>query len=224
MKNLIRHLLKRSPLKHLWYYRYDYNFSPSQLAFLINEVSQASRHPGNFVEIGCAYGNTTVFLNKHMDHAGIERPYICIDTFDGFTEADIAHEINMRGKSPDMFAFAFRENSKGRFDATMQFNRINRVTSYQADINKFDISELGQIAFCLFDVDLYRPTAAALPMLYDQLSDGGMIIVDDCIPNNRFDGAWQAYNEFCHKNSLPIEIVEQKLGLLRKPHSVAGVR
>ena len=216
IKKLIRNLIKMTPISKLYLYRYNYNFTPSQLCFLVSAITDASKLPGIFLEIGCAYGNTTIFLNKHIDYLDIEKNYICIDTFDGFTEADIEYEVIYRNKNKNAFTNAFLENSKQKFDETMTLNNISRVISYQSDINDFMISNLGKISFCLFDVDLYLPTIQALPKLYESLVEGGLIVVDDCMPNNSFDGAYQAYIEFCNKNLIKPEIVQGKLGLIRK--------
>ncbi|MDU9048396.1 MAG: TylF/MycF/NovP-related O-methyltransferase [Candidatus Electrothrix sp. Rat3] len=222
IKELFRKILLQSPIKHYAFYRYEYNFTPSQLSYLLNCLNATKDIKGNCVEIGCAYGNTTVFLNKHMEYSGINKPYICIDTFTGFTDKDIAYEVQNRDKTNDMFSTAFLYNSKKRFDQTMAFNKVTMVTSYQADIKDFDLSRLGEISFCLFDVDLYHPTITALPQLYQQLSPGGILIIDDCIPDNRFDGAYQAYEEFCATNNFTSEIVEEKLGVIRKISETQG--
>ena len=60
----------------------------------------------------------------------------------------------------------------------MQDNGITRVTSTQADVNKFDLRTLGPLSFVLFDVDLYRPMKKGLPELYEMLSPGGIMVLD----------------------------------------------
>ena len=117
-KNLATKALLASPLRHLYFYRYQYNFAPSQICFLCNTISSVASVEGAFLEIGCAYGATTVFLNKHMDNEGVEKKYICIDTFDGFTNEDIAFEVERRRKVRDMFAYGFKLNSKKRSNTT----------------------------------------------------------------------------------------------------------
>jgi hypothetical protein len=94
---------------------------------------------------------------------------------------------------------------------------VTRVRSIRADVNEFDLRSHGAISFCLLDVDLYRPTKKALGEIYSALSPGGMLVVDDCSPDDaRWDGALQAYREFMSENGKPDEIVHKKLGLVRK--------
>lgn len=216
MKTLGRKVLLASPLRHYAYYRYQYNFTPAQLCFLCEVVSRVREVPGACLEVGCAYGATSVFLNKHLEQDKIDKEYIAIDTFEGFTGGDIRHEVERRNKTRGMFEHAFQLNSKSRFDATMAFNGVQKARSYAADVNKFDFSLVGPISFCLLDVDLYRPTAQSLPGIYTQLSRGGVIVIDDCYAHDRWDGALEAYREFCESNDLGVKIVHEKLGIIEK--------
>ena len=82
----------------------------------------------------------------------------------------------------------------------------------------FDYSQLGPIAFCLFDVDLYQPTEFVLPILYAKLIPGGVIVVDDCmLASSIYDGAGEAYRKFCSEMRFKEELVFEKLGVIRKP-------
>ena len=73
-----------------------------------------------------------------------------------------------------------------------------------------------RISFCLLDVDLYKPTIGALRHMWPNLSPGAIVVVDDCKPNQRYDGAFQAYAEFVESINAAPEIVLNKLGILRK--------
>ena len=100
---------------------------------------------------------------------------------------------------------------------SLQLAGITDVELIEADAATFDYAALKPIALCLLDVDLYLPIAAALPQLYAQLSPGGMIVVDDCAEDERWDGALQAFDEFTRNNHLPRTIVFNKLGVVEKP-------
>ena len=57
----------------------------------------------------------------------------------------------------------------------------------------------------------------SLGEIYKALSTGGMLVVDDCDPNDtHWDGADQAYKEFMKEIGQPIEILHGKLGIVRK--------
>ena len=216
LTRLAKEIQLRSPLRRYFFHRYQYMFTPAQLAFLCDCVTRTCELPGAIVEVGCAAGCTTVFLNKHLDALGIEKPYVAVDTFEGFTEADVNLEIAARGKSAEMFQ-AFRVNSRRWFEFTLALNHIRRVNVVQADANTFDFSRVGPIAFCLIDVDLYRPVRTVLQAVFDRLPEGGIIVVDDCTTASAgFDGALQAYQEFIRQRALPECIVLGKLGVISR--------
>jgi hypothetical protein len=83
-----------------------------------------------------------------------------------------------------------------------------------------------QVAFCLLDVDLYRPVKLGLAKIYPLLSLGGMIVIDDCWSKSKhlwvdgigeaYDGAMQAYQEFTREHRLPEKFVETKLAIIER--------
>lgn len=219
MKNFIKNLkgeFRYLPaLRKHFYPRYTYNFTAPQLCFLCHSLSETKQVKGSILEIGCARGETTIFLNNYLKNCGIDKEYIAIDTFSGFVKEDIEYEQKFRGKSSSYRSF--RVNKKKWFDGTLQQNGISNVISIQADINQYDLSRHYPISFALLDVDLYRPMKKSLPELYQALESGGIIIVDDCDENDdRWDGSDQAYKEFMEEIGQPIEIVYGKLGVIRK--------
>ncbi len=195
-------------------------FKPPQLAFLCSLLDEVEKNniKGSFAEIGCASGFTTLYLHKHLSFRGhTMRPYYCIDTFEGFTQEDAAYEYENRSKNHGLYSGMFAVNSQRWFNATMKANKLFNVTTIKTDAATCNYDTLGALAFCLLDIDLYKPTKAVLPLVYDRLAKGGILVVDDCDPKSySFDGAHQAYSEFCKERGITPEIVEQKLGLLRK--------
>ena len=194
-------------------YRYAYNFTPEQLAFLVHCINETRGIPGDIFEIGCAAGHTTCFLNRHLQTSGIAKDYYCIDTFSAFTPDDAAFEIAERGKKRSDFS-CFRSNSLKRFKYTLKQNSCRRTFCVQTDVQRYELRR--QISFCLLDVDLYRPTICALQKIWPMLSPGGIIVVDDCKPDNQFDGAMQAYEEFTETQKIPPRFLLDKLGILQK--------
>lgn len=214
---LIRELQFNSPLRMYFFPRHHYNFTVPQLCFLCQCLKETEAVNGSIAEIGCASGATTVFLNKFMDAEKIEKKYYALDTFKGFCQDDISYEVENRGKKESMYTGGFRLNSKKWFDGTMEFNRISRVISIEADVNNFDLETIGPISFALLDVDLYRPIKRSLSELYKLIQPNGIIVVDDCdAKDNRWNGAHQAYTEFMKELELPEEIIYDKLGIIRK--------
>jgi hypothetical protein len=200
--------------------RYRYMFSPEQLWSLCQAAESVLPLGGAFAEIGVADGETTVHLHRHLEGRGEVPTYYCIDTFSGFTEEDIRVERG-RGKTED-YETIFTWTNKKRFQRTMHLNRLNRTVVVQADAATFDYSALPPLAFALVDVDLLRPVRAALAGCWDRLLPGGLLVIDDCDASvSRWDGAYEAFVEFCEKHELPIDIRHEKLGFASRPHATS---
>jgi SAM-dependent methyltransferase len=203
---------------------YSFMFSSRQLKFLLDSLDETKSIDGCVLEVGCAHGATTIFLYEYLRDSGVSKPYYCIDTFSGFTDSDIEYENRNRGKQYN-YTSAFKNNSVERFKRNLRQRKIDDVHVIQADINRFDITTIPPISFCLLDVDLYQPVLAGLEKILPHVNAGGTIVIDDCwvddehfyksIPD-MYDGALEAYREFVSKNQLPVTLVEKKLGVIRK--------
>jgi O-methyltransferase len=213
----LKSLLSNTRFRKLVFPYWPYMFTPQELFYLCECLKKTSLLKGKIIEIGCAEGHTTIFLNRYLEHENIIKDYLVFDTFEGFTKEHINYEISFRGKREGLIT-GFDTNKKEWFDATMKYVNINNVTSIRGDISLYDIESFGEISFCLLDVDLYIPIKKALPLLYNQLTPGGILLVDDCTPNSvHWDGANQAYNEFVIENKLDHQIFGRKLGFIQKP-------
>ena len=216
---LVKRAMLWSPLRSYLLYKYRYAFTPAQLVRLITLATEAAAVPGDFCEVGCYRGYTTVFLNKHLDTIAPDKRYWALDTFGGFVASDVAHEQQIRHKDSvrDRQALGkFTVNSQRWFERTLLFNGITRVTAHASAVQDFAFPEAARFCFVLIDVDLYLPTKAALEKLWPRLSPGGVIVVDDCHPGHVYDGSRQALEEFCAARSLRFEVVETKLAVLRR--------
>jgi hypothetical protein len=212
-----KNFLTRNPVgARLLLHRYRYLFHPEQLWALCEAAERCAPLGGAFAEIGAYNGCTTVYLNLHLWTKGFSPTYYSLDTFTGFTDEDVAIERE-RGKTID-YSGLFANTSKECFERTMQMNGVKNVIAIQADATTFDYTTLKPLSFALVDLDLYRPVQVALAACWELLEAGGMIIVDDCSQDNdAYDGALQAYVEFCNENDQPVDVRYGKLGYLSKP-------
>jgi O-methyltransferase len=218
LRNRIRnYIVHRAPVtREIFGFRhYEYMYSPAQLGFLCEQITKTAEVPGSILEVGCAWGATTVFLNRHIDDLGLDVDYYAVDTFQGFTEDDIRTE-HARGRRYSYDTSSFHANSKEWFDRTMRRNSVARVTSFRADAATFDYKKLAPFRLVLIDVDLHRPVLAALEAIYDLVSPGGTIIIDDCMEGGEWGGAYEAFLEFAKANGLEATITHGKLGLITR--------
>ena len=212
---LIKFIFFKSPLYKYFLPIMKFDMSIAQLNVIIQSLKEINGD-GDVLEIGVGGGATSVVINQFIKHAQLRRKYIAIDTFSGFTDEDVAFENNNRGKT-DNYQY-YMSNSKEWFEKTLIAHGIHDAVVIESDCKKVNYDKIGPIAFCLFDVDLYLPTKQVLPVIYNHLIPGGVIIVDDCDPLHPiYDGAGQAYQEFCTEIGLTPDISEQKLGIIKKP-------
>jgi hypothetical protein len=191
------------------------NVEPIQLATLVTEIERLKQVKGNIVEIGVASGRTTRFLCEHIVSQNLQDTLTlyAIDTFASFTKQDLEFEVKQRGKKlSELMAFGYNDFEiwKRNF-ATYPF-----VKALQSDCAAFDYARVAPVKVAFLDVDLYVPTRRTLPKLYEVLVPGGVILVDDVRDNQVYDGAYQAYMEFCQELRVAPRLVGNKCGVIFK--------
>lgn len=193
---------------------YSYIVEPIQLATFVNELDRLRNLPGSILEIGVARGMTTRFLCEHLVASGRTQERLCaIDTFESFLPKDVDYEVKHRGKgAKEIWGFGYIDHDSWR----RNFREFPFVSAYKADCSTFDYSLVAPIKFAFLDVDLYLATKAALRHIYANLADGGVILVDDVVQPSRWDGAYQAYTEFCDELGLPFHRIGNKMGIIRR--------
>lgn len=223
-----RYVTSRGYFRDLWYPRYPFQMFPRQLVYLAKCLEETKDVPGAILEVGCAHGLTTTFLYEYLRESGVRKDYVCVDTFAGFTPEDLAVEFDQRGNRNKWIEGLFKDNNPQWFKEALAKRNIKDIVVRQDDITSMDDGQLPErISFCLLDVDLYQPVRVGLEKIYDRLSPGGIIVVDDCWVRSSdhyiehvaeaYDGALQAYREFVKARGFEEELVETKFGVIRKP-------
>jgi O-methyltransferase len=210
-------LAKKLAFKHtkLGAPRYPYNVEPIQLATLVFELERVKNLVGNVVEIGVARGMTTRFISQHIINQKLDKSltYYAIDTFESFTHDDLKYEVENRGKSLfDLKGFDYNDHKIWQSN----FSEFPFVKAIKSDCSTFDYNQISPIKLTFLDVDLYLPTKKTLPKIFDATISGGVILVDDVLNNTTYDGAHQAYMEFCDEMKLPPKVIGNKCGFIQK--------
>ena len=194
---------------------YPYMIEPCHLALLINEIDKLQDKPSSIIEIGAFRGMTTRFLCEHITSQELNNiHYWVIDTFNSFVKKDIDYEVTHRGKNRSSISSGFLVNDFITFKNNFkQYSFLNVIKGNCSEIN-YEV--MKPIRLVVLDVDLYLPTKKALNEVFALMEDDGVIIVDDVMNNNRWDGAYQAYFEFCNEQNIIPEITGKKTGIIRK--------
>ena len=156
---------------------------------------------GDVAEVGVFRGEFAALINQAFP----TRKLHLFDTFSGFTKEDIDVEQE----------FGLSRAKVGDFSETTE-EAVCGIMPHPKNIelhkgffpDTFAGCEDEIFAFVSLDVDLYAPTAAALPLFWPRMSTGGVIIVHD-YNSTQFTGARKAVKEFCAKENIyPIPICD----------------
>lgn len=196
--------------------RYPYKVDPGQLTGLVNLIDRTRKVGGAIVEIGVAQGFTSAFLLEHLASTGDQRELLLFDTFSGFTEDSISHEIDVRQKDYVSSYGLFRYGNEDIFRKNLSKTGHRNFRTFSGDASAFDWSSIGPISVVLLDIDVYKPTRAILSQIWPHLTSPGGIIVDDCLADGPWDGSLQAYEEFRAEVGLPFIRVGGKGALVGK--------
>jgi O-methyltransferase len=212
----LRAAVFKSPARRLLTKQWpEFQFSMPQLAFLGQTLQDATQVDGSVVEIGVSGGETTIYLNKWLNDIGRKRPYYAVDTFAGFTEADLQAEAERGNTAVPALRGFFLTGTQESYNFRLQVNGVTGVTTTIGDAAILDYVPYAPIAFALVDVDLYRPVIHALRSVRPLMTPGGIIVVDDCQPVEPFNGAHAAYLETCVELGIDPVIEHDKLGVIR---------
>lgn len=168
---------------------------------LLAEQIKERNIKGDVAEVGVFRGDFAMLLNGAFP----DRTLHLFDTFTGFPAQDIEIE----------HARDFSKAQTGDFASTNQ-NTVYHRMLYPDSISlhkgyfpdTFDSCKDCTFAFVSLDADLYAPTAAALPLFWERMEKGGVIMVHD-YNSTQFAGAGTAVREFCLKENIyPIPICD----------------
>lgn len=195
--------------------KYPYMVEPCQLAFLVNELDKLKESKSSVIEIGTFRGMTTRFLCEHIMKQNLNNiSYWAIDTFNSFEKEDVDFEVVERGKKRSSISSAFKINDIDIFKKN--FKDFSFLTAIKGNCTEINFEAMKPIKLVFLDVDLYLPTIRVLRAVFNLLEEDGVILVDDVMENNKWDGAHQAYMEFCEELNIAPEIIGNKGGIIRK--------
>ena len=152
---------------------------------------------GAFAEVGVYKGETARMIHA-MDPS---RRFHLFDTFEGFAQRDLEHEV------PDIEKSNSVDFSDTSAEVATKFIDGNENVLIHKGHFPGSVENLGEEAFAFvhLDADLYKPTIAALRYFYPKLQAGGVIIVHDFY--NTWGGVKKAVEEFVAtipENAMPV--------------------
>lgn len=163
---------------------------------------------GDVVEFGCYVGTTSVYLAAELEK---ERKLWLYDSFAGLPEKT-KQDVSPLGTQ---FQAGELSASRKQLDQTFQKLSVPKPVITKAwftDLNNTDIPQ--NIAFAFLDGDYYHSVLDPLKLIWDHLSDGACVVVDD-YANDALPGAAQAVNEWQSRHHFSIT-TEHSLAIFHK--------
>jgi len=162
---------------------------------------------GDVVEMGCNEGNVSVFIQAVINCISRQKSLFLYDSFEG-----------VKGATQEQDSAFFEEGlNNGAFDSTRCTLNGNLLKSsmggrfptvVEGDIRSLAEDEIPKIiSFAYIDLDVYAPTKYIISKIWNNLSVGGSIVIDDyylgwCA------GVKTAVDEFIAEQNLTFDIPE----------------
>lgn len=171
------------------------------------EIIFKEKIPGDFIETGVWQGGATIFMRGLLKAYG-EDSQRCVwaaDSFEGLpepqTDRDFGYDLS---KSKFPFLAIGLEAVCDNFRAyNLLDDRVKFLKGWFE--NTLPNAPIEKLALLRLDGDLYKSTLDALNPLYDKVSPGGFIIIDDYYA---FEPCKQAVDEFRASRNITDSITE----------------
>ena len=219
MLSHIKNALQKTLLKRLFapvLYRHPpIGLQPSELGVYLHELLVRSNVQGEIAEVGCSLGGTAVVASQLVRKYSPDKSYTCFDTFGGFVDEQFEKDRSL-GTPADRADF-YSSSSIRLVRRILDLHGCQEVRLVQGDISNISDAFLEEkYSVVLMDVDLAIPTYAGLKRFYPRLSQGGIILVDDCRQDP--EQGWRAflgYQQFCLEEGIEAR-VQYGFGILEK--------
>jgi O-methyltransferase len=181
------------------------------------ETTLAEGVPGDFIETGVWRGGACIMMRAVLKAHGVsDRKVYCADSFRGLPKPSGRHVQDKRDR-----LHKFAELAVPETEVRKNFEAYGLLDDQVVFVNGFFRDTLPPLkghsfALLRLDGDMYESTMDALTNLYDGLSPGGFIIVDDY---GSLNSCRLAVHDFLDARSLKIEInrFDGAVGWWRKP-------
>lgn len=153
---------------------------------------------GNFVECGVWKGGSAAILSSVLGR----RKLWLFDSFEGMPVTKLKEDQKILKKGDNLASVDEVKWLLKRLN--LYRNVIIKKGWFNKTLPKYK-KEIGKIAILRIDADFYESTKSVLDNLFDNVSSGGYIILDDYFG---FKGCKKAVDEFIKKKKLNVKIIK----------------
>ena len=168
----------------------------SETSEILKIARESLALPGDFVELGCYEGDTSLLLAELLRETGSGKKLWLHDSFEGLP-AKTAEDESAAGENfqEGVLAVSKREVKLRFLRAGLPVPIIKKA--WFADLTAADLPETIALAF--LDGDLYQSIKESLLLVEDRMTTGGVIVVHD-YNNPELPGVTKAVDEWISKN------------------------
>lgn len=147
------------------------------ISTLLHKVKE-NKVPGAFVEAGVWRGGASIWARAMMDFLGITEPVYVCDSFEGLPRPQfVEDEGDMHFMYPELsVSLNTVQENFGYFPLEGEVRFVKGLFGYTMPELK---EAIGPISVLRVDADMYEGTMQVLENLYDKVSPGGYVILDD---------------------------------------------
>ena len=164
--------------------------------------------PGDFIETGVWRGGATIFMRALLRVHGVtDRLVWAADSFEGLPEPDAERfPLEAKAHSGPVMTNVFQHLAAGLEQVQQNFRAFGQLDDQVRFLkgwfkDTLPTAPIQQLAVLRLDGDYYESTMDALTNLYDKVSDGGYIIIDD-YGENRWTYCAKAVDEFRQQRGI----------------------
>lgn len=165
--------------------------SAKETEIILELAEQALRLEGDFVELGCYKGDTSILLQKLLHRNGEDRRLFLYDSFEGLPERT-KEDASVAGDG-----FKKGELLVTKKEVVLKFKKAGLPVpkikkAFFEDLGSEDIPE--KIAFAFLDGDLYGSIKTSLELVLPRLASGAILLIHD-YNNPQLPGVARAVDE-----------------------------
>lgn len=173
--------------------------------------------PGDFVECGAWRGGTAFLMAELLKQIGVQdRKVWLFDSFEGMPPVEEIDGRAAKVEVNDPASYLSPEKSRAPIEEVRRAANDLGIGSYTEFVKGWFAETLpgtrhrvGPIALLHIDCDWYSSCRCCLDNLYDQVVDGGFVVLDDYY---HYDGCTIAVHEFLAERRVPYRIESVEAG------------
>lgn len=181
-----------------------------ETAEILRQATKALSVEGDFVELGCYKGDTSVLIGKILKESS--KKLWLYDSFAGLPEKT---REDSSGAGANFQAGELLVTKREVVDKIRKHGLKNTIVkkAWFQDLTEADLPERIAFAFC--DGDLYSSIKTSLQLVTPRLAPQGIIIVHD-YNNPQLPGSARAVDEFLRQNPAYKLQIRHTLAIIRK--------